>query len=655
MCVRRVCCLSAVLLRSLDPTVLSGILTSFDFITHTQANLAVNQNASMYHAVHQRPTMETATQKAAHQLHKEGLARHTDSMIKNWAEYGIPGDIKNRLAKGEKLPPNTTFGNIPIPDLTQWDTQLNSKWVDAYDSYLKHPYGRAALEAKDPVAMLVKDSRDRLLAESEGTIFLGRIASRVHPKKGLLRRAGRAIKTFVMSLLRMNEQSEYAVWFGVKIDIKQVIQVCRAINHVAEVVKNDRLYQYITDGWVEIVKDVVATHSRAFLRVPGYDVISAADDQLRKSGRDAAISRNQGFLSIHHNYAHLSDEERRKEFQLSMCMDHCEALWKLALSFVMPNIQNPKKLRGYEKDFASAKEVERLNDRHHVNAFRFSLSVQVDFFDNMLDKTSKKHLHQMKYGAATWFAYAMKFAGQVNSAMGNGNLGTSLYMQAPYYGNYIKDWMEQRRKARLQAILGMLTLGTISLYSLLSVTDIVQHMEDIGAAPPVSCVNNELLGISCAPQAIAQATTNAAKVATQDVLKVGLFAGIAPYMMLPMAVISVWNILKSEIKILLQFEMAVKHVFTRLGRWLAKPFKNWWAKRGRLRDSLLRRASQTFKKTQQETRRTPEPRDLHNASSWGVSELDSLGVPSEPFMQEFEITYTTPVYPLSAPLLRPSS
>ncbi|PHJ25054.1 rhoptry neck protein ron2 [Cystoisospora suis] len=641
------------LLRSLDPSALSGILTAFDFITHTQANLAVNQNSSMYHSLDERPpSIKTPTEKARHYLHKEGVARHTDTLIKNWAEHGIPEDLKRRLSKGEKLPANTTFGNIPIPDLTQWDSQLNTKWVDAYDSYLKHPYGRAALEAHDPIAMLIKDSRDRLLAESEGTIFLGRIASRVHGKKGLLRRAGRAIKSFVMSLLRMNEQSEYAVWFGVKIDIKQVIQICRAINHVAEVVKNDRLYQFITDGWVEIVKDVVATHTRAYTRIPGYDTISAADAQVRKSGREAAIERNQGFITIHHDYAYLSDEERRKEFQLSMCMDHCEALWKLVLSFVLPNLQNPGKLKGYEKDFASNKEIERLNDRHHVNTFRFSLSVQVDFFDNILDKTSKKHLHQMKYGAATWFANAMKLAGQVNTAMGNPHLGTSLYMQAPYYGNYIKDWMEQRRKARLQAILGMLTLGTISLYSLLSVTDIVQHMEDIGAAPPVSCVNNELLGTSCAPQAIAEATTNAAKVATQDVLKVGLFAGIAPYMMLPMVVVSVWNILKSEIKVLLQFEMAVKHVFTRLGRWLSKPFKNWWEKRGRLKDSLLKRASQTFKKTQEETRRTPEPRDLHNASSWGDSELDSLGVPSEPFIQEFEIAYTTPVYPLSAPLIR---
>nr|2Y8S_B Chain B, RHOPTRY NECK PROTEIN 2 [Toxoplasma gondii]2Y8S_E Chain E, RHOPTRY NECK PROTEIN 2 [Toxoplasma gondii] len=37
--------------------------------------------------------------------------------------------------------------------------------------------------------------------------------------------------------------------------------------------------------------------------------------------------------------------------------------------------------------------------------------------------------------------------------------------------------------------------------------DIVQHMEDIGGAPPVSCVTNEILGVTCAPQAIAKATT----------------------------------------------------------------------------------------------------------------------------------------------------
>ncbi|PFH37628.1 rhoptry neck protein RON2 [Besnoitia besnoiti] len=602
----------ALLLRSLDPNLLSGILTSFDFITHTQANLAVNQNSFMYHEAEQRGDFmkPSATQKAAHKLHQQGLVRHTDKIIKDWAEYGIPGDIKRRLAKGEQLPPGTTFGSIPIPDLTNWDAQLNQKWLDAYNSYLVHPYGRAALNAKDPVAMLIKDSRDRLQAEGEGTIFLGRIARRTHPSKNLLRRAGRALKKFFLSLLRENEQSDYAVWFGVKIDMRQVLQICRAINNVAEAVKNDRLYQYITDGWLELVKDVIAGYTKAHARVPGYDIISAANEQLRKQGRDAAIARNQGFLSIHYDYANLSEEERKKEFQLSMCMDHCEAVWKLIMAFVMPNLQNPQKLKSYEKDFSRAKEVEKLNDRHQVNAFRFSMSVQVDFFDNMLDKTSKKSLKAMKYGASTWFTYAMKLAGQVNTEMGNPHLGTTLYVQAPYYGDYIRKWMEERRQSRKQAIIGMLTLGMMGLYSLLSVTDIVQHMEDVGGAPPVSCVSNEVLGVACAPQAIAKATTSATRVATQDVLKVGLFAGIAPYLMLPMAVVSVWNILKSEIKILLQFEMAVKHMLSRLKRWLAAPFKNWWAKRGRLKDSLFKRASQTYKKNRtrnQEAARTQGP------------------------------------------------
>lgn len=645
----------ALLYRSLDSSVLSSILTSFDFITHTQANLEVNQNAFMYHEVQASAvSRKSSADKAKHQLHAEGLVRHTDDVIKKWANYGIPGDIKRRLARGEKLPEGTSFGGIPIPDLTNWDAQLNQKWLDAYNAYLKHPYGRAALSAKDPVAMLVRDSRDRLQAEGEGTIFLGRIAKRVHRSRNLFRRAGRALKTFFLSLLRENEQSEYAVWFGVKVDMRQVIQTCRAVNAVAEVVKNDRLYGYVTDGWLELVKDVVEGYTRAPLRVPGYDAISAASEQMRKKGEAAATARNQGFLSLHYDYAHLSEADRRKEFQQSMCMEHCEAIWKLIMAFVMPNLQNPKKLKGYEKDFSDAKEIERLNSPHHVNAFRFGLSVQIDFFDNMLDKTSKKNLKAMKYGASTWFSYAMKFAGQVNSEMGNPNLGTALYMQAPYYGDYIRKWMEERRAARKQAIIGVLTLGMMGLYSLLSVTDIVQHMEDIGGAPPASCVTNEILGVTCAPQAIAKATTSAAQVATQDFLKVGLFAGLAPYLMLPMAIVSVWNILKSEIKILLQFEMAVKHMFSRLKRWLAAPFKNWWAKRGRLKDALFRRASQTYKKTEAETKKEPRPRNLHNPSSWGGSELDSLGVPPESFVQEFEIRYTTPVFPMSAPLIKTS-
>eukprot|EP00070_Physeter_catodon_P038369 XP_028345263.1 rhoptry neck protein 2-like [Physeter catodon] len=642
------------LLRSLDPNIFSGILTSFDFITHTQANLVVNQKAFMFHDVGAGARETFGTDRSAYQLHTEGLARHADKMIKHWAEYGIPGDLKRRLAKGERLPSGVSFGNIAIPDLSQWDTQLSSKWAEAYNAYLKHPYGRAALNARDPVALLVRESRDRLQTEAEATVFLGRIASPPR-RKGGIAKVARAFKSFFMTLLREHEMSEYAVWIGVKVDIKQIIQICRAINHVAEVVKNDRVYHFMTDGWLAIVEDVVAMYTDLPSRIPDYDFFSAASVESRKNKLDAAIQRNQGFLNVHPLYASLTDEGKKKEFQYSMCADHCQALWNLVMSFVMPNLQNPGKLRAYEQDFASAKEIERLNDPHHVNAFRFTLNVQVDFFDSMLDKNSKKSIKQMKYGASLWFAYAMKLAGQVNTAMANSNLGTTLYMQAPYYGNYISDWIEQRKQARKKAIIGMLTLGLMQMYTLLSAADIANHMQDIGAGPPVQCVENLLLGPGCAPQAIAQATTSAVKVATQNVLKVGIFATITPYLMLPMAIISVWNILKSEIKVLLQFEMAVKHAFGRLRRWFERPFKNWWAKRKRLRNSLFKRASDTFNKTKEETKEEPQPRDLHDPGNWGESDLDSLGLPPERAVQEFDISYTTPAFPMSAPLICPSS
>ncbi|KAL8453585.1 hypothetical protein Emag_001804 [Eimeria magna] len=644
------------LLESLDPSILPSIITSFDWIVHTQAALQVNQNSKMYHdlGVPSTTYQTSAEKKEKYKLSSGGLVKETDKQLQTWSEYGIPASLTEKLRKGEKLPKTMAFEKMPTPDLTRWEVQLNTKWLNALNAYLEHPYGQAALAARDPVALLIQESRNRLEAEMDSTIFLGRIVKA--PRVSRFKRALNAVSSFFRSLVRAPSQSEYAVWMGVKVNIDRVLHVMKAVNNAAEIVKSAGMYDHVREAFLEIVKDVVMGNLDSHNRIVGYDTYAAVDQQMRKEGLAAAHKRNHGFLAIHHDYPNLSEAEQQREFQLSMCMDHCEALWKLIVSLVLTNLQNPKKLADYEKEMSKTKAIASLSDPNRVNAFRLGLNVQTDYFDNLLDKGSKENIKRMKFGGGTWFAYSLLLAGRVNTAMGMPNLGTTLAFQAPYYGNFIIRWIKERREARKKAIFAMLTLGFFFAYTFLSVSDITQHLTDSGLGPAVDCLENLVVGPICPPQVVAPAITSAATAAAQDVFKVGVFGLLTPYLVWPMMLISVWQILKSEFKILLQFEMSVKSLFSRFGRWAKKPFSDWWNRRKRIKESIMKRASQKYQEEKSKNNgREPQTRDFVGRTDTGGTGLDALGIPAAQEEVTFEITSGATVYPFSPPLARSRS
>ncbi|KAL8434678.1 hypothetical protein ACSSS7_002995 [Eimeria intestinalis] len=644
------------LLESLDPSVLPSIITSFDWIVHTQATLQVNQNSKMYHDLGVAPTeyQTSAEKKERYRLSSGGLVKDTDKQLGTWSEHGIPASLSEKLRKGEKLPKTMAFEKIPTPDLTKWEVQLNTKWLNALTAYLDHPYGQAALAAKDPVALLIQESRNRLEADLDSTIFLGRIVKA--PRVSRFKRALNAVSNFFRSLVRAPSQSEYAVWMGVKVNIDRVLHVMKAVNNAAEIVKGAGMYEHVREAFLEIVKDIIMGNLDSHNRIVGYDTYAAIDQQMRKEGLAAAYKRNHGFLSIHHDYPNLSEAEQKREFQLSMCMDHCEALWKLIVSLVLTNLQNPKKLADYEKEMSKTKAIASLSDPNRVNAFRLGLNVQTDYFDNLLDKGSKDNIKRMKYGGGTWFAYSLLLAGRVNTAMGMPNLGTTLAFQAPYYGNFILRWIKERREARKKAIFAMLTLGFFFAYTFLSVSDITQHLSDSGLGPAVDCLENLVVGPICPPEVVAPAISSAATAAAQDVFKVGIFGLLTPYLVWPMMLISVWQILKSEFKILLQFEMSVKSLFSRFGRWAKKPFTDWWNRRKRMKESIMKRASQKYQEEKTKNNgREPPARDFVGRTDTGGPGLDALGIPAAQEEITFEISSGSPVFPFSPPLARSTS
>ncbi|CDJ46933.1 rhoptry neck protein 2, putative [Eimeria brunetti] len=232
---------------------------------------------------------------------------------------------------------------------------------------------------------------------------------------------------------------------------------------------------------------------------------------------------------------------------------------------------------------------------------------------------------------------------------------TSLSAQAPYYGDFIVKWIEERKEARKKALFAMLTLGFFFAYTFLSVSDITQHLHDSGLGPAVDCLENLVVGPICPAAVVAPAISSAAAAAAQDVFKVGILGLLTPYLVWPMMLVSVWQILKSEFKVLLQFEMGVKSLFSRFSRWAKQPFKNWWQQRKRIKETILQKANLKYQAEKDKNKgKEPMVHDFVHRSNFGEHDLDLLGIPAAaPPAVSYEITWGAPVFPFSPPLIQP--
>lgn len=362
----------------------------------------------------------------------------------------------------------------------------------------------------------------------------------------------------------------------------------------------------------------------------------------------------------------MNKEEKEKEFNYSMCMDHCESLWLLLTTLILNNIQNPNRLREYDEEMKKIDIINNINNPNKVNSFRIGLNIQTDYYENIIDKQSKENIKRMKYGGGTFFAYNLLLAGKINTSMGLINLGTSLIYQAPYYGNFIIQWIKEKKEARKKAIFSMLTLGFFFMYTFISITDITQHLADSGLGPAVDCLENLVIGPICPVDVIAPAITNAATTAVQDIFKVGILGILTPYLVLPMMLISIWQILKSEFNILLQFELNIKSLFKRFTQWVKQPFLNFWQKRKRIKQSIIKKATDKYNQEKNLLKggllggkQAAEPTEVPVSSFIGQTnignrDLDLLGIPSASSAQttEINITWGAPVFPFSPPLIQ---
>ncbi|VUZ97836.1 rhoptry neck protein 2 [Plasmodium vivax] len=574
------------LLQHIPANLLENILTTIRFTTHTIATREIIQNAKYMPknlTFYQNRNVELAKQVFA----DGGFAKYADNLMSTWftkgfeefkrekiekqkMEYSIEKELKEasnndssaseEITEQEKLQQEQNELNEEKERQRQ-ENKLIFNQNDKWDQYINKEFAKALgiwLELSDNaynkdsfIYRVVEDSKYLLESNIEDNIMFSRTVKPT--KQTAFRKFFKKIISLGNMLLRKPSfKVEHAIWFGATINMKKAMMLLEKVAELHKLLRNEDESWLINEAFIEIVDHVVLISSEKRLREP------------------FSVARNPGMVAINPAYAQLNNEERMKELQNSMCADHCSALWKTISTFALQHLKNPESLHSYESKFSKNSFGNKIDDQNFVNNFKMILGgdAVLHYFDVLLPKSMKKELKAMKNGVSLSSAFSLKLTKIIFSELQLPYLSQMFYTQAPYFGHFIGKWQKEREKSRMKEILGFMTLGTLSAYTILSAMDISQHATDIGMGPATSCYTSTIPPPKqvCIQQAVKATLTSSTQACMKSVFSVGLFASIGPYLFAPMAGLAVWNVLKSEFKVLQRVDMALKSVFKNMWR-----------------------------------------------------------------------------------------
>ncbi|KAK2197567.1 Cytoadherence-linked asexual protein [Babesia duncani] len=539
----------ATLLQILPTELLKRALTSITFVTHSLANFQINQSAERW-----GKGLMTGTEREKKSFVKGGYAKRLDDIIRKWSDEGYSKSIADKLRQGDELSEadlkTADFHTIRHSESLKWDKHLNNEILKGYDEFL----GLASIKVLDAKSSLlyaiVKDSRENLEKNLEDTIFYGRVvqAAKFNNKfKRFLKRVESAGKILLTSSSR---EVEHAVWFGVKFDYDKIVTIVEELVEVGKKLGTEELYT-LEEAFTDIIDDLASIISNAESRDP------------------PGVIENYGMPSISPLYTKMSVEEQKSEFQHSMCQHHCGAIWKALLGFTMSTLRSPASIEAFENMLSKDKSLNDMNKPEYVNNLRFVLKgdSMLHLYDSMLPKKMKDELRSIRYGRGFFFANIVKMASKLLEKMGFRYTSNLFRVQAPYFGNFINDWADARKKSKKQAIFAALTMGTMATYSVLQCAEIAQHARDIGSGPVEECWY--LLKPPrqfCTVLPVTKIAKTTFQIGIQDAFSVTVLAAIGPYLFLPMGIISTWSILKHQFKIIHRLNLAASSVFKKMWR-----------------------------------------------------------------------------------------
>ncbi|KJP86927.1 hypothetical protein AK88_03436 [Plasmodium fragile] len=572
------------LLQHIPANLLENILTTIRFTTHTIASREIIQNAKYMPKnmnFYQHRNVELAKQVFT----DGGFAKYADNLMSTWftkgfeeyktekleqqkMEFSIDKELKEasndssseraEVTEQEKLQQEQKELNeekdrqwqqnkLIYNQNDKWDHYINKEFAKALGIWLElsdNPYNKDSF-----IYRVVEDSKYLLESNIEDNIMFSRTVKPT--KQTVFRKFFKKIVSLGNMLLRKPSfKVEHAIWFGATINMKKAMMLLEKVAELHKLLRNEDESWLINEAFIEIVDHVVQISTDRRLREP------------------FSVARNPGMVAINPAYAQLNNEERMKELQNSMCADHCSALWKTISTFALQHLKNPDSLHTYESKFSKNAFGNKIDDQNFVNDFKMILGgdAVLHYFDVLLPKSMKKELKAMTNGVSLSSAFSLKLTKIIFSELQLPYLSQMFYTQAPYFGHFIGKWQKEREKSRMKEILGFMTLGTLSAYTMLSAMDITQHASDIGMGPAASCYTSTLPPPKqvCIQHAVKATLTNSTQACMKSVFSVGLFASIGPYLFAPMAGLALWNVLKSEFKVLQRVDMALKSVFNNM-------------------------------------------------------------------------------------------
>lgn len=562
------------LLKLLPTELLKKAIGAITFVTHSLADIQINQNAEIW-----GNGLLSGTDRQRMHFQRGGYVNHVDDIIRKWSDEGYTDAMASKIRNGEDLTKedldNANIHKILHHESLKWDKNLNSVILEGYIRFLKLP-SISVLEGKNSLLYeVVNDSKANLEQNLQETVFFGRVIPPPVYNNKLKRALQRAAKVGKMLFNKSLQNVEHAVWFGVKFNYQHIIEVVEELNKISTLLSSTESYS-LQEAFGHIIDDALAVVSNQEFRIP----------------QDA--QENIGIPAINPLYTRMSPEERKVEFQQGMCGQHCGAIWRALLAFTMNTMRSPASIKTFERTLSKKKSLKDMEKPEFVNSLRFILKgdAMMHMYDSMLPKKMKKELRAIKYGKAFYFANVMKLASRLLDLMNYKYTSHMLYIQAPYFGNFVVQWDREREKSKSKAIFSYLSLGAMATYSIMQCAEITQHASEVGLGPVQKCFTMlKPPKVHCVAQEVQSVATSALSVGVQDTLSVTVMAVIGPYIFLPMAVRASWQILKHHFKIIHRLDLAVSATFRRM--WnkitstsIAGKVTEWFAKRKEHRKNI---------------------------------------------------------------------
>ncbi|GFE55684.1 rhoptry neck protein 2 [Babesia ovis] len=577
------------LLKLLPVELLRKAISSITFVTHSLADIQINQNAEIWG----RGLLSDKDRMKKH-FTSGGYVNHVDSVIKDWSDEGYSEAIAKKVKQGEDLNKEdldkANMHNIVHTESLKWEKHLNSIILEGYNSFLDLPSIKILEGKHSLIYEIVKDSRDNLEQHLNDTIFFGRVVNPPVYNNKWKRALQRAAKLYKTIFNRSFQNVEHAVWFGVKLNYQHIVEVVEELHKISNTVSSTESYN-LQEAFGHIIDDAVSVISNEEFRRP------------------ASIQENVGIPGINPLYVRMSPDERKVELQQGMCGQHCGAIWRALLGFTMNALRSPASIKTFEKSLSQDKSLKDMEKPEFVNSLRFILQgdAMLHMYDSMLPKKMKRDLRAIKYGKAFYFANVMKMASTLLGLVGFRYTSNLLRIQAPYFGNMIVRWDREREKSKSKAIFSYLSIGTMATYSIMQCAEITQHAIDIGAGPTQSCfMMVKPPALHCVLQPAEAIMRSALAIGVQDTLAVTVLSLIGPYFFIPMAAYLSWNILKHHFKVLHRLDIAMSNTFKRMWSKISslsvtKKLTDWFNRRRDYRKEIESKGLLALKNRKQES------------------------------------------------------